>query len=131
MSERLARVAGELGADEKRVILFMAERLLMGQGQYGRLDISRDARNWLREGLNEAADLAFYLFVLLTKWDAARLPMPKPSPDAAVWREDLDAAQRELRQMRELLRAANRRAEDSGKVAKVIGSAVAWLRGGR
>jgi hypothetical protein len=50
----------ELGDDELRVIALLAERLLAGQRQYGRLSLAEDPRDWRKERDEEIADLLMY-----------------------------------------------------------------------
>jgi hypothetical protein len=56
----LALVVGELGADEVRVLLVLARRLLAGQRAYGRLDVAHDGRDWRRERAEELEDAIVY-----------------------------------------------------------------------
>jgi hypothetical protein len=56
----LLDVVGELGADERRVLLVLARRLLEGQRCYGRLSIATDPRDWRRERALEIQDLLVY-----------------------------------------------------------------------
>ena len=59
----LARVSitcAELGDDELRTLAYLAERLLLGQKQYGRVSIADDPRDWKRERTAEIADLLVY-----------------------------------------------------------------------
>jgi hypothetical protein len=49
-----------LGPDELRVLTALAHRLALGQRQYGRLDLLRDARDYLRERHEEILDAAIY-----------------------------------------------------------------------
>ncbi len=53
-------VWSELGADEKRVMLVLAKRLLAGLLHYGRLSLSTDSRNWRQERAAELADALIY-----------------------------------------------------------------------
>lgn len=51
----------EAGFDERRVLLFVARRLIaIGQRSYGMLDIGTDRRNMLRERNEEIGDLLVY-----------------------------------------------------------------------
>ncbi len=50
----------ELGADERRVLAYLRDRLLEGQRRYGALDLARDPRDWKRERAEECADLLIY-----------------------------------------------------------------------
>lgn len=54
-----------LGIDEQRVVDLVAERLRMGQEQYGELVIDTDRRDWVRESLEESIDCAIYLAIKL------------------------------------------------------------------
>ncbi len=58
--ERLDEVCAELADDELRAVAYLAERLLMGQRQYGRLDLASDARDWKAERRAEIGDLLVY-----------------------------------------------------------------------
>ena len=57
---KLLDVLAELGADERRVLLALARRLLEGQKAYGRLDLANDARDWRKERADELADALVY-----------------------------------------------------------------------
>jgi hypothetical protein len=50
----------ELGADERRVLLLLARRLLEGQRAYGRLDLANDPRDFRKEQGEEVQDLLIY-----------------------------------------------------------------------
>jgi hypothetical protein len=50
----------DLGEDERRVMLFLARRLLLGQRAYGRLDLAHDGRDFRRERAEELADALCY-----------------------------------------------------------------------
>jgi hypothetical protein len=56
----LLDVVSKLGADERRVMLLLARRLLAGQHAYGRLDVAHDARDWRKERADELADALIY-----------------------------------------------------------------------
>ena len=56
-----------LGDDEVRVLAEIAERLVMGARQYGRLDLKNDGRDWLAEARQEALDLAVYVAMQAVK----------------------------------------------------------------
>ena len=60
---QLARLLDDIGDDEVRVLLYLAQRLHMGAGQYGPLDIATDPRDWTAEARAEFADGAVYLAV--------------------------------------------------------------------
>jgi hypothetical protein len=56
----LHAILPQLGDDERRVLAHIAERLLMGQRQYGELDLKSDKRDWKREREQEVEDLLMY-----------------------------------------------------------------------
>lgn len=56
----LLDVTSQLGAEERRVLLALARRLLAGQRAYGRLDLAHDRRDWRRERAEELADSLIY-----------------------------------------------------------------------
>ena len=58
--DELLAVVEELGADERRVLLALARRLLAGQAHYGKLDLAHDGRDWRRERAEELADALVY-----------------------------------------------------------------------
>lgn len=60
IAARLRDVAAELGLDELRVLVTVAERLALGRAVYGRLDLNADGRDFHRETLEEAADGLVY-----------------------------------------------------------------------
>jgi hypothetical protein len=60
----LDEVIAELGDEERRVLLVLAKRLLMGQRTIGRLDLAKDARDWRRERAEELADALIYGAIL-------------------------------------------------------------------
>lgn len=64
---RTVSLLRELGPDELRVMHELAKRLWAGQTTYGRLNISRDTRDWTREASEEALDLSVYLAIRILK----------------------------------------------------------------
>jgi hypothetical protein len=56
----LLAVLSDLGPDERRVLLVLAQRLRAGQKAYGRLDVVNDRRDWRRERAEELADALVY-----------------------------------------------------------------------
>ncbi len=60
MNTELLEVIAELAEQERSVLLVLARRLLAGQRGYGRLDLSKDARDWRRERAEELADALVY-----------------------------------------------------------------------
>ncbi len=46
MAERLVEICPELRADELRVLLLVAERLVEGRARYGALHLNSDHRNF-------------------------------------------------------------------------------------
>ncbi len=57
---RLLTTAERLGADELAVLELLAHRLRQGQRRYGELRLRTDRRDFGREAIEEAADLAVY-----------------------------------------------------------------------
>lgn len=49
-----------LGADERRVVGRIVDRLLLGQERYGELNLAVDKRNWRQEGAEELLDFLVY-----------------------------------------------------------------------
>jgi hypothetical protein len=71
--EELAKAAIELEPDALRALLYLAERLLVGQKAYGKLDLATDPRDWKRELEEEVGDLLVYsAFEALKKSKARR-----------------------------------------------------------
>lgn len=62
-AEQLTEILPKLGPDEQRVLLRIAERLVLGCAQYGQLNIASDRRNWTEEAAQEALDLSVYLAI--------------------------------------------------------------------
>jgi hypothetical protein len=60
MAERLVEICAELGADELRVVILVAERLRVGQRRYGRFDVGTDRRDFHHEAIEEVADALVY-----------------------------------------------------------------------
>ena len=60
MAERLAEICAEVGTDELRVLLLVAERLATGRRRYGRFDLATDRRDFTHESLEEIADALVY-----------------------------------------------------------------------
>jgi len=58
--EDLLTVVKQLGPDEVAVLALIAERLLQGRRRFGDLHLATDRRDFGRETLEEAADLAVY-----------------------------------------------------------------------
>lgn len=61
LAERLVEICADLGADELRVLLLVAERLAKGRQRYGVLQVDNDGRDFRREALEEAADGLVYV----------------------------------------------------------------------
>lgn len=61
----LDALLAQLGPDETRVLVRIAERLAMGAKQYGVLDIANDRRDWNEEARQEVLDLAVYAAIKL------------------------------------------------------------------
>ena len=75
----LLDVVASLGADERRVLLVLARRLLAGQRAYGRLDIAHDRRDWRKERGEELADVLVYTAIGEVAATLAGPPAPEPS----------------------------------------------------
>lgn len=56
----LMAIVAKLGDEECAVLQLVAERLLTGQGRYGRFAVATDPRNWHAESLDEIADALVY-----------------------------------------------------------------------
>ena len=59
--EQLGRTLPRLGNDEVVVLAELAARILVGQEQYGRLDLANDKRDWRKEKAEEEKDWLFYV----------------------------------------------------------------------
>jgi hypothetical protein len=64
---RLITLAERLRPDEVAVLELIAERLLQGRRRYGDLHLATDRRDFGREALEEAADLAVYAAAALLR----------------------------------------------------------------
>ena len=60
LAERLVEICADLGADEMRVLVLVAERLAKGRQRYGALDVATDRRDFRHESLEEIADALVY-----------------------------------------------------------------------
>ena len=60
VTDALATIVDLLGPDERRVLAWIARRLLAGQASYGRLDLANDRRDFERERAEELADALVY-----------------------------------------------------------------------
>ena len=58
--EPLFAIAEQLGPDELAVLTLLPERLRGGRRIYGELRLATDTRDFTREALEEAADMAVY-----------------------------------------------------------------------
>lgn len=56
----MSEVWDKLGDDERKTILYLANRLLTGQMQYGKIDLANDKRDWSTERKAEIGDLLVY-----------------------------------------------------------------------
>lgn len=65
--KRIARLCGELGPDELRVLERVAQRLAMGRKHYGLLNIEKDQREWTKEATEEVLDMSAYLALAMLK----------------------------------------------------------------
>jgi hypothetical protein len=69
LRHRLAAISNRLGRDELAVLVLVAERLRVGRRRYGALRVDNDPRDFQREALEEAADLAVYAMAGLLRDD--------------------------------------------------------------
>ncbi len=60
-AHRLTTLCAELGTDELRVLVLVAERLAKGRQRYGELHIASDRRDFRIEAVEELADACVYL----------------------------------------------------------------------
>jgi hypothetical protein len=58
--EKLEEALSELEPDAIASLLYLAERLLVGQRAYGKIDLRTDPRDWKKEILAEVGDLLVY-----------------------------------------------------------------------
>ena len=58
--DTMGRILPQLGHDEVVVLAALAKRILVGQQQYGRLDLATDKRDWRKEKAEEEQDWLFY-----------------------------------------------------------------------
>jgi hypothetical protein len=58
--DRIIATLDRLAGDELDVLALVAERLAVGREQYGQLELASDTRDFGREALDEAADMAVY-----------------------------------------------------------------------
>lgn len=65
--QRLASIASDLEPDALTALVEIAERLLVGQKQYGRINIDTDQRDWLQQMIEEQQDKDVYGTFLLIK----------------------------------------------------------------
>jgi len=70
--KRLTSISQHLGRDELAVLILIAERLRGGRLIYGELHLATDRRNFRRETLEEAADMAVYAAAGLLRKDRNR-----------------------------------------------------------
>ena len=60
LHDRIVNLLNELEPDALRTMLYLAERLMLGQRSYGQLDLKTDPRNWSEEQRAEIGDLLVY-----------------------------------------------------------------------
>lgn len=60
LAVQIGCLCADLGEDELKVILSIAQRLTMGAKQYGVLDMERDPRDWHKETYEELCDAVVY-----------------------------------------------------------------------
>jgi hypothetical protein len=77
---KLGQTAVQLNDDEAEILLMVAERLLKGQEQYGKLDVASDPRDMAHEALEEAADGMVYTAIALKKAGRVKRQVGRPKP---------------------------------------------------
>jgi hypothetical protein len=60
LHDKIVDLLHEMGIAELRSMLYLAERLMLGQRTYGCLDLKTDPRNWKEEQKAEIGDLLVY-----------------------------------------------------------------------
>lgn len=60
MKTRLLELLDNMGTDEIKVMLYLAERLHAGAKKYGAINLSTDSRDWQEEIRQEVADAIMY-----------------------------------------------------------------------
>lgn len=60
LHDRIVNLLNEMEPDALRTMLYLAERLMLGQHSYGKLDLKTDPRNWPEEQRAEIGDLLVY-----------------------------------------------------------------------
>lgn len=70
--DELNKLLDELEPDALRALAYLAQRLLIGQRCYGRLDLATDARDWAKERTAEIGDLLVYSAFEALKRDVSR-----------------------------------------------------------
>lgn len=65
--ERVLAAMTVLGADELEVLAEVADGLVRGREVYGELNVSRDPRDFIREGLEEVRDAVVYVAAELVR----------------------------------------------------------------
>jgi hypothetical protein len=64
-SLRIQRIVDQLNPDELSVLERIAKRLLMGQKQYGELNLANDKRDWNEELRQELLDVIVYAVIAM------------------------------------------------------------------
>lgn len=63
----LVDIVDKLEPDARELLLEQARRLIIGQRQYGRVDLDTDRRNFVREALEECLDQTIYTLAALKR----------------------------------------------------------------
>jgi hypothetical protein len=79
---RLGVALSALGEDEHRLLLGIAERLVMGRGIYGPLALASDPRDWRTEQKDELLDFLVYREAHRLSQTTSAPPGPPPGDDA-------------------------------------------------
>jgi hypothetical protein len=84
---RIAEALPELKGDEAAVLAEVAGRLLLGQRQYGVLQLAGDPRDWVKEARDETLDLLVYAAnrFLTATVSGAPAPAPRDSEGRILW----------------------------------------------
>jgi len=61
---RLSEILSKLNEDERRTVLFIAERVFMGRERYAPMNLATDKRDFAHEAAEESADHPVYVAML-------------------------------------------------------------------
>lgn len=84
LHDQIVNLLNEMEPDALRTMLYLAERLMLGQRSYGRLDLKTDPRNWPEEQRAEIGDLlAYFAFEELKRQLSGEVRGPASPPARA------------------------------------------------